>query len=168
MNTPSRRGITLIDLLMSIVVIGIVVASAAPALSPDEHLRLQSASIVLTADLEYAQSATIAEPADPTVVRLRDDGLGYWLARASDPDLPIEVPNSGGLAYEVEYGVGRAAQFDGVSIVLTPDDPTTITFDAFGRLEGVDDAEVRLSNLSGELVVRTSATTGSVFIENAE
>lgn len=160
----TARAFTLIDLLLTVVVIGVVAAAAVPALTPEEHLRLQSAAIVLTADLEYAQSATIAEPADPTVIRLREDGLGYWLALESEPDTPIAIPGSGE-PYELTFGEGRGAQLGGVFIGLGTDDPTTLTFDPFGRLNGGADVSVRLTNLSGDLIVRIADATGSVFIE---
>lgn len=167
-HPAAREGITFIDMMMTVAVISIVAVSMVPSLTPDAHLRLQSASVVLSADLEYAQSASVSFPDDPTVLRIREDGLGYWLARKSAPDTPIDLPNSAGEAYEIEFGAGRGEQFDGVFFQLGEDDATTVEFDAFGRLATEEDTALEIRNLSGGIAVRIAGATGSVFAEGAD
>lgn len=168
MCTPTRaRAFSLIDTMMAIVIIGIAVLIAIPGAAPSQSLRLVGAATTLVSDLEYAQSATLAAPIDPTVVRILDDPPMYWLARVSEPDKPISRPGST-QSYVVEFGSGDQAYLGEVMVGLMDPGGTvvagTVAFDAFGRLGSADDARIRLSNSSGEIFVEVRASTGSVAI----
>lgn len=158
-----RRGFTLIDLLITCAVIGIVLVAVVPSLNNDDALRIVAAGNVLTADLEYAQSATLVNPADPTVVRFHEKGAGYWLAPASAPDTPIKRPGSDE-DYLVEFGEGGASVLIGVTADASGVPDFTIVFDGFGRLASPSDAVVRLTNVTGSMDVTVRASTGSVFL----
>lgn len=164
--SKSRRAATLIDLMMAIAVIGIVVVAIAPTLSPEDPVRLIAAGTLLVSDIEYAQSATLADPADPTVVRFDDQGAGYWLAHASNPDQPILRPNSSSLEYRVTFGVGIAQTLVGVTADASSLPAQTITFDAFGRLTTLQNQSVTLSNDHGSVDIDITATTGSVHLSS--
>ena len=163
---PRRRGTTLIDLLMTVAVIGIVVVAIAPTLAPEDPVRLVAAGTLLVSDIEYAQSATLAQPADPTVIRFDDKGAGYWLARASDPDEPILRPGDDE-EYRVTFGVGDAETLVGVSIDATQIPDLTITFDAFGRLTTLQNQTLDILNETGTMTITVTATTGSVRLTAA-
>lgn len=157
------RGFTLIDLMMTIAVIAILAVALMPAMSPEAPLRLVAAGTMLSSDIEYAQSATLAAPSDPTVVRFDPDANRYYLALASTPDVPITRP-SGGEPYDVILGEGIAADLAGVSIAITDATDDTVIFDAFGRLGQLDDVTITLTNGAGDLTIVVRATTGSVFM----
>jgi len=164
-HPPRRRGTTLIDLLMTVAVIGIVVVAIAPTLSPSDPVRLVAAGTLLVSDIEYAQSATLANPSDPTVVRFDDKGAGYWLALASDPDQPIPRPGDGA-EYRIYFGVGAAETLPGVSLDASSIPDLTLTFDAFGRLNTLQNQTLSVINETGTMTVTITATTGAVRLSS--
>lgn len=164
MTAPARppRGALLIDLLITLALVGVIAAIAVPALRPNEPLQMVGAAVVLAADIEYAQSATLAEPADPTLVRVNAKGRSYFLARASDPEKPINRPGS-----RLPYTVNLLLQHGPLSQIgiEIEGDATQLQFDAFGRLVAPADASVLITSPSSELRIRVARSTGSVFIE---
>lgn len=164
---PLRRGMLLIDLLMAIVVLSIILMAVVPAVRPEEPMRLIGASSVLASDIEFAQSATLANPADPTVVRFDDSGTRYWIALQSAPDTPIIRPGYSEEPYEIFLGYEADTSAEGVTLDLSELSGTTITFDPFGAVEGDTDPAVLLTNESGSMRIRVRASTGSVIIEDA-
>lgn len=158
----TRRAFTLLDLLLTIAILAIISTIAAPSLRPNDSLKLISAATILTADLEFAQSATLEDPADPTILRVDTKEGRYWLAKASDAETPVLRAN--GTAYEVDFGAGSSQYLDGIGIECKelPDD--AVVFDAFGRLTLSDDIVLNLTSPTGVLTVRIAASTGSVYI----
>lgn len=169
-STPPRRprrGVLLIDLAITLALIGIIVIAVIPTVRPEEHVKLIAASSILASDLEYAQSASLATPGDPIVVRFDVDNARYWLALQSDPDTPVMRPGDDE-PYEVIYGQGDAGDLWGLSIILTNVADATIAFDAFGRVPQADDPAITLANEAGDVRVRVRAGTGSVWIETTD
>lgn len=154
----------MIDLAITIALIGIIVVAVIPTVRPEEHVKLIAASSILASDLEYAQSASLASPGDPVIVRFEVEQSRYWLALQSEPDTPIARPGSSD-PYEVVYGEGDADDLWGLTISLVNVADGTITFDAFGRVMQADDPRITLANEAGDVRVRVRAGTGSVWIE---
>lgn len=149
--------------MLTLAVLAIVIVVVAPSAQPEGPVRLLAAATMFAADIEYAQSASLAHPEDPTIVQFHPDGGGYWLALASAPDTPITRPNSTE-SYETIYGIGHAQGFAGLTAALVDPEISTLQFDGFGRLTSIDDQVVRLSSEAGEMFILVRATTGSVFI----
>ncbi len=160
---PHRRAFTLIDLMLALAVLAIMMVVVVPSAQPDEQVKLLAAATRLAADVEFAQSASLSTPGDPTVVRFAADGSGYWLALKSDADTPILIPNSDE-PFQVVFGQGDARGLEGMTAGLTAQDADTIEFDAFGRLTEPDDASIKLENTAGATYISVKATTGSVAI----
>jgi len=157
-------GITLVDVLLTAVILSILAVISLPALRFDDPVRLISASTMITADLEYAQSATLASPANPVIVKFDSDGAGYWLALKSAPDTPIPRPGSGD-PFEVEFGSGAFPYFQGLKAVLDSGGKDgAVEFDAFGRLQPSLDVRILVINGSGDVAVNVKASTGSVSV----
>ena len=158
----ARRGALLIDLLITVALIGVLAAVAVPALRPNEPLQMVGAAVVLAADIEYAQSATLAAPDDPTLLRVNAKDRSYMLAKASDPHTPIKRPGS-----KLPYVVNLALQHGPLSQIgiEIEGDATQLEFDAFGRLVAPADRTVMITSPSSELRIRVARSTGSVFIE---
>ncbi|MEM1424272.1 MAG: hypothetical protein AAGH64_09735, partial [Planctomycetota bacterium] len=151
------RGVMLIDLLVAVAIIGVVVLAVVPMVRTEGPLQLVSGTTMIAADIEFAQSRTLAQPSDPTIVCVRDDGSGYWLALLSDPTVPIDDPK--GSRWERVFGVGTLAELDGctigaIGLERLPDDgPHAVVFDSFGRLGQEGDGAIRLTNDAGEQFV---------------
>ncbi|HMC11000.1 MAG TPA: prepilin-type N-terminal cleavage/methylation domain-containing protein, partial [Pirellulaceae bacterium] len=58
--TGRRRGLTLIELLLTIAVLAILAAVLIPQLSGDLPERLSAASQIVSADLDYARSLAVS------------------------------------------------------------------------------------------------------------
>ncbi len=156
------RGLTLVDVLLTAVVLSIIAIISIPALRFDDPVRLISAATLITADLEYAQSATLAAPDDPVIVVFDSDNPRYWLALASKPDKPIPRPGSGD-PFDVYFGKGNLPYLAGISLKLAEGgDQGAVKFDAFGRLDPPTDARIQVVNASGDIFVVVAANTGSV------
>jgi prepilin-type N-terminal cleavage/methylation domain-containing protein len=132
--TRSRRGFTLVDLMVTITVIVVVAALVVPNLQDDARLRLIAASRILASDIEMAQMMTIVNPEAPTVVRFQNGTGEYWLASAFAPDVPIERDGVPG-GYRVIFGEGAAAHAAGVTLVPADIENNTLTFNAQGGIE---------------------------------
>src|SRR5688572_24198019 len=60
MHPTERRGLTLIELLLTIAVLGILAAILLPQLSGDLPERLNAGAQVISTDLDYARSLAVA------------------------------------------------------------------------------------------------------------
>lgn len=159
-----RRGFTLLNVMMTVAVLAIVLAVSLPAFSSANPGKLVGAAYVLMSDLEYAQSRSMVEPDDLTVVRFDAPSTTYWLAAASDTETPILRPGSND-PYLVQFGVGAAEMLGGVSIALTGETPVALEFDEFGRLSTLGDATIDLGEAGHKISLRVSSATGFVEIE---
>lgn len=59
-RVPSRRGLSLVELLITLAVMSILVAMALPSLNPKVTQQLEAAAHVLAGDLEFARSLAVA------------------------------------------------------------------------------------------------------------
>ena len=159
-----RRGFTLIDLMVALAVLALLTVTVMPTSTQEGGMKLVSAATILATDIEYAQSATLANPEDHTAVIFDADGGGYYLALVSDPLVPIARPGGSGDSYAVRFGEGRALTLDGVGVqegaLVEP-----IEFDAFGSLMGNEDRTITLFTSLGVMDVNIRQSTGSVSIE---
>ena len=159
----TRRAFTLIEVLITVVVMAIVVAVAIPSLSTTDGARLVGAANMVASDIEYAQSVAMAAPNDPGVFKTSADGTGYWVATASDPDTPILDMYSND-PHTITFGQGVAAELAGVTISVE-EASGEVQFDGFGRLAGMVDINVIVRNGAGEIKIEVKASTGVVKIK---
>jgi len=157
------RGFTLVEILITVAVMAIVVFVAVPSLAPNDGARLHGALHMVASDLEYAQSVALADPSDPGVLKASADGRSYWVATSSDPDAPITAPFSDE-PHVVEFGSGVAAELEGVTIAVDQID-REVQFDGFGRLAGMADIVVTISNGAGDREILVKASTGVVAVQ---
>jgi len=155
------RAFTLLEVLVTVVIIAIIATAVAPAFTNDNHLRLVAAVNVLSSDLELAQVMTISYPDSPVVVRFNPDKQMYWLAYASDPDNPITRAGTGE-AYLTVMGQGRAASAQGVTLKLDDVANDTIEFNAQGGLvDFTGKPMIQLNRGDASITLSISPTTGT-------
>lgn len=169
----ARRAFTLIDAVVTLVVISIVVLAAIPAFTADHGTRVVAAANLFVADLNNARALCVQNPSDPTSVVIGEAGLSYFLAKDSEPDTPIDLPYGEGGEYSVIFGEGDHTNLWGVTIVpegVLAEDLKTgnlprITFDTFGRLSPQTDVRFAVAAENTVLTVVIRADTGDAYIE---
>ena len=132
---PLRRAVTLIELLVTIMIIVVAASIMLPEFSNDSRFRLMGAARMLASDIEMAQVMTIANPQQPMIVRFDGTNTTYWLAYADTPETPIPGPAASG-PYKVTFGEGRAKSAEGVSFTLNDIPDEKLVFNVQG---GIDD-----------------------------
>lgn len=152
-----RRGFSLIDTMMAVVILAIVVAVALPALNNNDRLRIRAAAAILTSDIEFAQSMTIAYPNDPVVLVFTPSTQTYYLAHESDTSTPLTRPDTGEV-YVVTLGDGRARVAAGVEFQLGGMPDNQMTFDPVGGLKS------HTSSPRIRLLTSTDPGSPSVFV----
>lgn len=163
-----RRAFTLIEILIVVVIIAMVGALAIPYFSRDHRDRSLAAASLLQADLRFAQLATMASPQDPLIVRFKEDGTGYWLARLSAPNDPIVRPDTGAV-WNITMGVDRARRSRNVSLATSGINSGMLRFTPLGSVHGASGTPtITLSaaggGSGGTCVVTVDPTTGDTAV----
>jgi len=165
-TNPTRRGVTLIDLMMTITIIIVAGVLVTPKFSDDARLRLIAAAGLVTSDIELAQVMTISHPAEPVVVSFDPTNDRYWLAYADAPGVPIPRHDNG-RPYLVTFGKDRARGATGVSLNLTDMAGNVLGFDAQGGIADISAQPViRLLVGTSFIDLRIAPTTGTITQAN--
>ena len=80
-----RRGYTLIELLITIAVMGLAAAIVVPQFSGTDSMRVQAAVRNIIADITFAQADALAHQ-EYRRVHFYDDGSGYAIVRVTNAD----------------------------------------------------------------------------------
>jgi len=156
------RAITLVEILITVALIGILAALAMPQFTSVEPLRAQAAASILRSDIEMAQVLCMSEPDNPVVVRFDTSSASYWLAEADTPDTPITRQDNG-QPYSVTFGADRAIAAENFSISLSdvPDD--TLQFNTSGGLTDFTlNPVITLSGATDTIELHIAPTTGRI------
>lgn len=129
----NRRGFTLLEVMMVVVVAAILFIAALPDQTAADTQRARNLAMQIEADMAYAQNMSISNPVDPVVLRVDPSLNSYWLAYQSAPDTPI-VDEKTGEEHLVKTGNDtRYARVEIVGADFNGDD--TLTFDGVGMLD---------------------------------
>jgi prepilin-type N-terminal cleavage/methylation domain-containing protein len=165
------RAFTLVELLIVLAMTGIIVGLVLPTLGDSRMLRLRAAARMLAADLEFAQSESIAHPDNLRLVKFDTSTTPhrYWVAASSAPDTPLADPSNQQPLLNV-FGSGRASGTGGVMLQsVNVGGAGVLKFDAYGSPDQTTDATVQLSIQVGSgtqtLTVRAKAGSGEVSVE---
>src|SRR5688500_12833639 len=181
-----RRGFTLVEILMVVVILGIASAVIVPQIGTRSDLKARAAARIVVADLIYAQNMAIATQ-KMHYVKFDTANNRYTiyddvpLAAATTIKHPVNKNN-----YVVQFGVAGGSKFaelsldaagtvfNGVSVSHRPAD--TICFDELGtpfvyRADQVTktnemlDGSVRVKSGTYTLTVRVQRYTGEISIQ---
>lgn len=157
-----QKAYTLMELMMVVLVAAIIFVSAMPDQDATRKEEQQAFVDQFQADVSYARSMTIADPSDPTLVKIDPSNNQYWLARKSTPSTPITHPVSR-KPFRVKVGPG-ASRLSSVEIVGAGfGSSQAIEFDSTGSLK--DDAAPLLRISVGEESVDVGVSPVAATVE---
>lgn len=165
MHASGRRAFTVVELVIVMLIIGIAATLVLPQFGTTDTARLIMASRLLAADIEFAQSESIAHPDDRRVIKVDQSGNRYWIAKVSDVNTAIADPAGGGTML-VAFGSGRAHELTGVTIqgyALGGDDE--LRFDAYGQPDQTTTATITLAIAGGTMTVSVASGSGEVTVQ---
>ncbi len=161
---PAAPGFSLIELVMVVAVVAIASALIVPRLGSDHRTRLVWAAEMLAADLQAAQSESMAHPDDPRVITMAADGTCYGIAAASDPTVPITNPLDG-QPWMVHFGKDRGRHIPGVVMPTNNvGNDLVLGFGAYGEPDQDFDAVFVLGADSAIVRITVDAQTGRITI----
>lgn len=163
---PTRRsaGFSLVEMMITVTILGIAGAMVMPMLRPNHDAKLRSAASLLAADLDACRAEAVAHGEDPRLIVFDTTAHAYHLAASSDPDTPINHPTSGG-EYIVRFGTTDTTQLSGVtiqSVSVGGDDQ--LGFGIYGQLDQPTDATITLASGGATITLTLDAPTGEVTI----
>jgi len=151
-----------------LVCLSIVAYLVVPEFSNSEAQKLTSAASMLVADLQYAQSQSMAHGDDPRIVVFDTTAGSDFIAATSSPTTPITNP-VGNSSYKVTYGTGNAAPLSGVRIVsLSLGGDSTLGFGQFGEIDQLTTATIQLQCVTTKITVSVEPTSGRATVSNLQ
>lgn len=155
------RGFTLIELLIVVLIIGIVGSLSVSMFQMHDTDRIEGAVRLLERDLEWARSATLANPDDPAAVRLNADGRGWIVSRNSTPTVAMVAGD--GTEMIRALGSGWAEAAEGVRIAGASN-ARVIEFDAFGGIrQAPTSVEAALPDSFDKCLITFDPGTGNLL-----
>ena len=116
----SRRGFTLAELLIVLLILSISVLAVIPLAGTDELTDVRAAAELLASDIEETQARNLATPENPTCLVPNLEKDGWHLALADSPKKPIA--GASGEPHARRFGAGTLATASSLRLV-TPNLP---------------------------------------------
>lgn len=152
-RSDARRGFTLVDLTITVLIMGVVAATASPKFAALlTSYTAEAAARRVAADLNYAASAA-AQTSQSVTVTFDVSGDSYSVAGVDSPDHP-------GSAWAVSLTTG-GTNVDLVSVDFAASQ--TVTFNAYGRPN--NPGSIILSAGSDSATIVVDAATGRATLQ---
>lgn len=150
--------------MVVVLIMTIAAGLAVPLLKGSDESKLRAAAKMLTADLEYTQSESIAH-GDALRVVVFDSAAGsYRVATAAAPATALTHPGDK-QPYTTTFGAGRAASLSGVSISgYSLGGDAKLGFGMYGQLDQATAATITLASGSRTLTLTLDPITGVVTL----
>ena len=159
-----RLGFTLVEMMITVAIMGIAASIIMPALSNTDYSVVQAGASLMVADFDFAQTMAISDPTDMTVVKFDTNNARWWVAPYSTPDTPFVKPYSTE-TYDTTMGAGRAYLATGVTFSLTDVTNNMIVYNAFGQLNQATNPVITLTYGSASGTILFDSETGFLKVK---
>lgn len=161
-----HKAFTFIEVMIVLTILAIAVVLAVPMFSQTDVSKLRGAARLLQADLGFAQIESVSHGDDPRVMVFDTVNHRYHIAAASDSATPITNP-ADGAPYVLEFGLGRAAGMDGVTISsLSVGGDDQLQFGIYGELDQSTPATMTLSLGGKSVTITVDPDTGDTSVSD--
>ncbi|HVX85263.1 MAG TPA: prepilin-type N-terminal cleavage/methylation domain-containing protein [Phycisphaerae bacterium] len=161
-----RRGFTLFELVLVVLVVGICAATLLPAVGNLRSTSLRQAANMVAADADFCMSECVNRPTAPRKLVFNVGGNSYQMVDATT-NAVIAHP-ADGLPYINDFSTGRNVQLSGVrlvSVLVGGISATALTYTAYGKPVLTSDMVITLSYEGQTMAVTVKAGTGDVGIQ---
>lgn len=164
-NPREKRGFTLIEILMVVIILGIASAVMIPQLGSRDDLRAAAAARTVMADLNYAQNRAIAQQKKHYV---RFQGQQYSVAD-NTAQTPIDHPQHQALfggKYTVQFGTGGTPGLDRDSLgTVSFGGKNIIGFNDLGEPFAFDGVTETALTSTGTIIVQSGTYSMTIQVE---
>jgi type II secretion system protein H len=170
MRGARLSGLSLIELMIVVVVLGIAAVLAAPMMAATDATRVDAAARMLMADLQFAQMYSITHADELAALRIQSGGAGYSVVTDGSPPFDCTAATAvtdivNDTDYDVTFGSGRASELSGVSVdSYSLDGDKCVVFGAFGELDQTSAATITLSAGASTVTVSVDPISGEPTI----
>jgi|GEM_PF-2561730 len=160
-----RRGYTLFELVLTLLIIGIIAAIAVPTVGQSMgQPRLKTAANLVAADIEFVMSECISRPDARRTIIFDTGSNRYYVLDASN----TVITNPGdGLPYENDFATGRTASFKGVTLVSCTVNGNPVegfSFTPYGRPDTTHDVLITLAYDTQQMRITVTKASGAISI----
>jgi len=158
------QGFTLLELLVVVLIVATLAGLSMNLFATHDDERLLGVTRVFRADVEWARSATLANPDDPAAIHLASDGSGWHVARNSAPLVAIEAADGQPMRRVLgEDAIGFAS---GISVGPSAGGPLKLQFDPFGGVQsGPTGVELTLPDSETQCLITFDAASGTPSVQ---
>jgi prepilin-type N-terminal cleavage/methylation domain-containing protein len=158
-----RRGFTLVEVIIVVVIISIAALMAVPMFSSAGSMQIRSAGNIIAADLEYAKNMAITRGQNYSVI-----------FDVTAESYKIVEPNGATIAHPVKKGFpyiedfkndSRLNKVDISSVQFDPGANATVTFDSMGMPYSGGTAVPGNSLNNGSITISADGTTATISVE---
>ncbi len=155
----SRRGFTLVEVIIVVVILAISAMIAVPMMSSAGSVQIRSAADALAADLEYAKSMAISHQQNYGIIFYPDNDK-YKVVDQSNNEIPHPVKR--GFPYTIDFR--SDSRLNKVDMVSADFGDTThqIKFNYLGSPFNGSDADL---NSAGTIVLQGGGSTITITVE---
>lgn len=158
------RAFTLIEMMITVAIMGIAASIILPAISNNESTYVDAGVSLMVGDLDFAQTMSISDPSVMSIVKFDAPNSRWWVAPLTTPDTPYTKSYSTE-TFDTTLGVGRAYLAQGVTFSLANVTNNYIAYDAFGQLNQTVNPQIIFTYGSATATITVDYETGFLSVQ---